>query len=353
MTNPSGGVDARKISVIVEDLVVLKKLGFIPILVSSGAINTGKLSIKKTSNDFFMTYQQAASAVGQPKLLQAYDEELKKHGITLAQILVTHEDFKQRQRFLNIRNTLNCLIENDIIPIINENDTISFDEITVGDNDQLATMISTAVGAEMLILLTEADGLFDKNPSDPTAKQFKVVEYDQDLSQVEFGQKTTIGRGGMDTKLKAVKKLTPQGIEVRIGTFDARFPITRLIQTQNGTRFRGNPLKIHSSHKAWLSVLTKNESYVVVDEGAANAISKKPSSLLPVGIKKVIGKFKRGDIIQIRFKNKTIAVGLVEYSAKELELIRGLKSDEFASMIPDAPSKVAIHRDNLLMTGGV
>lgn len=350
VTDETGGVSLTKIQSIVKELESLKKLGFAPILVSSGAINSGRSFIKKPEEKKMMiSFQQAAAAIGQPLLMKAYVDALQNHNSHCAQILVTHEDFKERKRFLNIRNTINRLLENDILPIVNENDTVSYEEITVGDNDQLAVMITEATDAEKLILLTEADGLFNKNPKDPDAKRFDIIDFKDDFSGVKFAAKTSIGRGGMDTKLKAVRKLTPIGVDVIIGTFLIDSPLTRLLEHKGGSLFKGNPERQTSRRKSWLSTVVKNEAWVVVDEGCYLAILKGNTSLLPIGIKKVHGTFKRGDVIQIKHKNKSIAVGISEFDYREMDLIKGKKSTEISSLMASPPSKVAIHKDNLLL----
>jgi glutamate 5-kinase len=318
--------------------------------VSSGAINSGSSFIAPIEEKKMMiSYQQAAAAVGQPLLMKAYIDAFALTGSNCAQILVTHEDFKERRRFLNIRNTINHLLENNIIPIINENDTVSFEEITVGDNDQLAVMITEATDAEILILLTQADGLFNKNPNDSDAIRFEVVDFKDNFSGVKFATKTSVGRGGMDTKLKAVRKLTPNGVDVIIGTFLAESPLIRLLDKKGGTLFKGNPEKQKSKRKSWLSTLVKNNAWVIVDEGCFHAMMKATASLLPIGIKKVHGPFKRGDVIQVKYKNKTIAIGISEFGHKEMELIKGKKSGEILTLIENSHSKVAIHKDNLLI----
>lgn len=350
VTEESGGVSRPKIEKIVRELLKLKARGYFPILVSSGAVNSGKALIERPEEKRMMiSYQQAAAAVGQPLLMKAYVDTFTEHQGHCAQILVTHEDFKVRQRFLNIRNTINRLVANDIIPIVNENDTVSYDEITLGDNDQLAVMMAEATDAEKLILLTEADGLFNKNPKEPDAVRFDEVDFKDDFSGVKFAAKTSVGRGGMDTKLKAVRKLTPLGIDVIIGSFLIDEPLTRLLERKGGTLFKGNPERQKSRRKSWLSTVVKNDSWIVVDDGCLKALSDQNTSLLPIGIKKVHGIFKRGDVIQVKNKNRIVAVGISEYDHRELDLIKGKKSSEIGSVIENPPSKVAIHKDNLLV----
>ncbi len=350
VTDETGGVSIPKIRALVQELEDLKEKGFSPILVSSGAINSGKIHVKKPQEKKMMiSFQQASAAIGQPLLMKAYLDALSEFGTHCGQILVTHEDFKERKRFLNIRNTINSLLENNILPIVNENDTVSFEEITVGDNDQLAVMITEATDAEKLLLLTEADGLYNKNPKEKDAIRFEVINFKDDFSGVKFAAKTSIGRGGMDTKLKAVRKLTPNGVDVMIGTFLTERPLIRLIEGLGGTLFKGNPEKIKSRRKSWLSTIVKNDAWVVVDEGCFTAMMKATTSLLPIGIKKVHGVFKRGDVIQVKHKNKTIAVGISEFDFREMDLIKGKRSQEISSLIENSPSKVAIHKDNLLI----
>lgn len=354
VTEETGGVSKTKIESLVRELLQLKAKGFAPILVSSGAINSGRSLVKRPEEKKMMiSFQQAAAAIGQPLLMKAYVDSFSDHKAHCAQILVTHEDFKDHKRFLNIRNTLNRLIENDILPIVNENDTVSFEEITVGDNDQLAVMIAQVSDAEKLLLLTEADGLYNKNPKEADAKRFDEIDFKDDFSGVKFAAKTSVGRGGMDTKLKAVRKLTPLGVDVIIGTFLIDNPLVRLLERKGGSLFKGNPEKQTSRRKSWLSTVVKNDAWVVVDEGCALALGKGNTSLLPIGIKKVHGTFKRGDVIQVKHKNKILAVGISEYDFKEMEMIKGKKSQEIGNLIEGAPSKVAIHKDNLLIKNDV
>jgi glutamate 5-kinase len=350
VTEESGGVSPLKIKNIIADLHELKSRGFEPILISSGAINTARGLIKKPEEkNRMISYQQASAAIGQPLLMKAYIDVLSEFNWPCAQILVTHEDFKVRKRFLNIRNTINQLLAHGILPIVNENDTVSFEEITVGDNDQLAVMMTEASDSEKLLLLSEADGLFNKNPKEAGARQFSEIDFRDDFSNVKIAAKTSVGRGGMDTKLKAVRKLTPLGVDVILGTFLEKNPVSRLLIHKAGTTFKGNPVRQKSRRKSWLSTMVKNDCYVAVDEGASIALLNGQTSLLPVGIKKVQGKFMRGDVIQIRHKNKVLAVGLTEFNYKELDLIKGKKAAEINLLLEHVYSKVAIHKDNLLL----
>ncbi len=350
VTDENGGVSLNKIKSLIEDLQALRLKGYQPILVSSGAINSGRTHvIRPDEKKMMISYQQSCAAVGQPLLMKAYLDALSSFGWPCAQILVTHDDFKLRKRFLNIRNTMNRLLDHGILPIVNENDTVSYEEITVGDNDQLAVMMTEASDAEKLFLLSEADGLYNKNPKELDAKRFEEVDFRDDFSSVKIAAKTSVGRGGMDTKLKAVRKLTPLGVDVVLGSFLYPHAVSRLMDKKGGTLFKGNPQRQKSRRKSWLSTVVRNDCYVVIDEGATQALLKSNTSLLPVGIKKVIGKFKRGDVIQVRHQSKILAVGLSEYDHRELDQIKGKKSSELEQLLDHVPSVVAIHKDNLLL----
>lgn len=349
VSDAESGLNFKKIENIVKEIVYLQSLGHDVIIVSSGAINSGRQFINHWSDQLQITRQQAASSVGQPLLMNAYIEAFRKYTLQPAQILVTHDDFKNKERFINVRNTILCLLGNGIIPIINENDTTSFEEITVGDNDQLAVMITLCVGANGLIILTEADGLYDKDPKIADAKKITQVSDLKILSNIQFGAKSKIGRGGMEKKLEAIITLFNLGVEVRVGTYLIKEPIRRLFsEVQTGTSFIPHKKIGLNHHKLWMQASVKNNAHISIDEGAFKAL-KNHKSLLPIGICKIKGKFKRGDVLKIKFKNSVVGVGLVEYGAIELTKIIGKNSEEILKIISHAPSKVAIHANNLFV----
>lgn len=349
VSDSDSGLNFKKIENIVKEIAYLKSLGHDVIIVSSGAINSGRQYISQLSEQLQITRQQAASSVGQPLLMNAYIDAFKKFSLQPAQILVTHDDFKNKERFINIRNTLLCLISNGLVPIINENDTTSFEEITVGDNDQLAVMITLCVGANGLIILTEADGLFDKDPNNSDAKKIIQVKDLDEIKNVQFGNKTKVGRGGMENKLEAIKTLFNLGVQVRVGTYLVVEPIKRLLHDKlAGTSFIPKKITGINHHKLWMQASVKSNAIIGIDEGAWKAL-KNHKSLLPIGICKVKGKFKRGDVLKIKYKNLIVGVGLVEYGSSELAKIMGKNSDEIIKILSHAPSKVAIHADNLFM----
>jgi glutamate 5-kinase len=272
VSSAQGGVDAQKIANLVDDLVTLKKLGHELVLVSSGAINAGRPHVKRPDEkQLSLAWQQACAAMGMPLLMRAYQEALSKFQLQPAQVLVTHDDFKVRPRFLNVRNTLLTLLASDALPVVNENDTVSTKEITVGDNDQLAAMVAEAIGADRLILLTEADGLFDRDPRDPEAKHFPVIDFREDFAGIKLTTKTAVGRGGMATKLQAVRRLTPVGLDVSIATFNHATPVSRSL-AGGGTLFKGDPREKVKKRMAWIATVVRPACAIVVDEGAAKAL---------------------------------------------------------------------------------
>lgn len=342
VTNGHGQVSRKKINRIVQDICRLKddfkqKI----IVVSSGAINLGKTKFK-TLDKKEIVQLQAASAVGQPILMHELQKAFNKYNLTLAQVLLTHEDLKNKQRSFNVKKCLEHLLEEDKIPIVNENDAVSFEEITLGDNDQLSALIAVVMEANILYMLTQADGLF-KNQTDQ--KPIAIIEYDDDFKDINFYRRSSAGKGGMQTKLQAVRKVTPLGIEVFISSFEKKDPLLRGLLDGQGSFFKA---KRNPSKKSWIIPRVKNSAVIKVDEGAAKALLKH-SSLLPVGIVATSGSFKRGDAVQIKFKNKVLAFGISEYSQSEIERIKGLKSSELNLELNFVSSKVVIHKNNLIL----
>lgn len=359
VTHAGGGAALEKIKNLALDLARLKRQGFQIILVSSGAINTGRSLVSfdqlpESHQISSIARDQALSALGQPALMKVYLDVFAQEKISVAQVLVTHEDFKNRERNFNIRNTLAALLYAGALPIINENDTVSFSEITVGDNDQLAGMVAQVMQADRLVLLTEADGLYTGHPQDPKSEKISVVTYDADLSHIEFAAKTNVGRGGMKTKIEAIRKLSPLGTDVYLASYDYKDPVSRALSGKVGTWFQAAP-QMKKNKKAWLSTAIQPNSAVVIDEGAFKALLR-GASLLPVGIRKIIGNFKRGDVVAIQYQRKTVACGRVDYSARDLNFLKGLASDLWDEKINKKvvlTSEVAVHRDNLFIKASV
>lgn len=349
VTTELGKINAKQLKAIVKDIATLiTEHQFKIVVVSSGAVNAGKNFLPPKAQKE-ISHLQAMASLGQPILMNALQNEFAKYSLQSAQILLTHEDLKSKKRSLNIRGTLLELLNNKsqlCIPIINENDAVSFDEITVGDNDQLSAMIAELLDIKTLLMLSTPNGLYDKDPSLKDANQISLIYYDDDFKNLELITKSIAGRGGMKTKLQAVRKLTPLGHSVIISSFKNDSPIISPLTEEIGSLFLGAPLTQNLRKKAWLFTRLKNDCSVIIDEGAYQALLKN-ASLLPIGIRSTKGRFSRGDCVEIIFKNKRIAIGISEYSATEIEKIKKLKSNELESILTFVPSKVVVHKNNM------
>ena len=341
----------ERVGELARNCAQLTSRGYRVILVSSGAILAGRTSysddgLLQKSRE--MAVQQALSALGQPLLMGHYLEAFSRQGVRGAQVLLTHEDLADHRRSLNLKNMLHILLERGVIPVINENDSVSFEEITVGDNDQLAAMVAVLMEADLLVMLTTPDGLYSQDPGAGPAEIIRCVEATDPLLKVSTTGKSAAGRGGMGTKLQAVRKATPFGIPVVLVTAREPEPITRALTRAVGTFFKPKHGAVVSARKKKLATLARTQAEVIVDAGAARALEEH-KSLLPSGIRAVHGQFRRGDSVKILFEHETIAIGLSEYSAQELRKIKGQKSDQIESLLGACPAKVAFHKDNLYL----
>lgn len=344
VTKENGGVDSKKLNNILEDVSTLHAANVKVVIVCSGAIHTAREFLNLDNSN--ISNLQAMSAVGQPIIFQHIQKYFIKKEIRAAQILLTHEDFKNRNRFFNAKSTVETLLKNNIIPILNENDTVSFSEITVGDNDQLAAMTTMMVNADLLVMLSNMKGLYDGDPDDKKSNLIPYVEFKTNLSNLKTFKKSIQGRGGMLSKLESIGKVTPLGIPVILSTYDIKNPILAALTKKIGTVFKTE--KKHLSRKAWILSTVKNNFKISVDHGAYLAISKN-SSILPSGIICVDGQFKRGDCINILYKNKSFAVGVSEYTSGEIKKILGLKSSQIKNALGYCQSKVVVHRNHLVL----
>ena len=339
-------LDLKKLEVICHEMALLHQMGKNLILISSGAISVGQQILNLRSKDIEVL--QAQSSIGQPLLMRTYSEIFAKSSINCAQLLLTHDDFKNRRRFLNAKNTLNTLLKNKILPILNENDGVSFTEITVGDNDHLAAMTAQMVEADVLLLITSSNGLYDDDPEKPGSQRIPKVNYGDDLSQIKTKTKTSQGRGGMGSKLMAIQKVTPLGIIGLISPANSDSPILSPLKEDVGTLFIPNHLHGPDKRKAWLISTQKPHCAIHLDEGAHQALLNH-KSLLPKGILSLSGQFERGDCVAIMAQNKQFALGLVEYSHKDLAKILGKNSSEIERQLGYKISDEAIHKNNLVL----
>jgi len=349
LTSHSGSIDVARLNALVDEIAKKKKLGADIVLVSSGAIAAAlaPLGLKSRPRDLIM--QQAAASVGQGLLVHRYTERFASHNIVAGQILLTSEDISRRSHYRNAIRTFNQLFELDVIPIVNENDTVATEEIRFGDNDRLAALVANLVQADLLLLLSDVEGLFDKSPSQPDAKLISEVRNFQDIAEVKVGNESgsKLGSGGMLTKLTAAKIAAAAGICVVLT--DAKNLAKALKGEAVGTLF--HPASDRQSARAlWLAHASVVMGSVVVDRGAERALLKDRASLLAAGIKSVTGDFAVGDVISVLNESqKVIARGLVNFDSVELPKIIGKTSKKIIEQLGEGLVREVIHRDDLVL----
>jgi glutamate 5-kinase len=333
-----------------DELAELVRVGHQPVVVTSGAIARGMGVMQLPLRPRAMDELQAASAVGQGKLYQVYDELLRARGLQTAQVLLTFFDMSARTHYLNARQTLRKLLDWRVIPVINENDTTTTDEISFGDNDFLAAQVAILIAAERLVLLTDAEGLFTADPRvDPAARLVsEVTDFDQ-LDELAIGHATSpLGSGGMRSKVVAAEMATAAGIPTVIASgLRPGVVLAAAGGDPVGTRFAARSGR-YSSFKLWLRYAKPARGRVVVDAGAARALREGGTSLLPVGIVEVAGDFDAGDAVEVAFDGELVGKGICNYSAGELRRVRGLKSSDVRERLPRATEE-AVHRDYFVL----
>uniref|UniRef100_A0A7C5U206 Glutamate 5-kinase n=1 Tax=Fervidobacterium nodosum TaxID=2424 RepID=A0A7C5U206_9BACT len=315
-------------------------------IVTSGAAASGRklLNLKSDSKD--MISKQALCAIGQVQLMNIYENAFDFYGKKIAQILLTRDDFSDRKRFLNLRNTLIGLEHFKVVPIVNENDTVAVEEIKFGDNDVLSAMFSICWGADYLLLMTSVDGVLDE-------KGEVIKEYPLDIHELKIAkiEKTSFGTGGIDSKISAAKMATESGVNAFIVNGNNLENILKVLRGENpGTKFVTSAEKKLSKRLSWLKYISKPKGKIHINDGAYEALNKR-KSLLPVGILAVEGKFDKGDVVALCFNNKIFAKGVVNYSSEELEIIKGLKTSEIPESI--FTYEEVIHADNVILEGKV
>jgi len=345
-----GDVRADVLGRICDELASLHHDGDAVLVVTSGAIARGMGVMQLPLRPRAMDELQAASAVGQGKLYQVYDELLRSRGVLSAQVLLTFFDMSARTHYLNARQTLRKLLEWRVVPVINENDTTTTDEISFGNNDFLAAQVAILLGAELLILLTDADGVFTADPrAQPDAQLVAEVSEFEELEGLDIGHATSpLGSGGMRSKVVAAEMATAAGIPAVIANgLTAGTILGAAAGEPIGTRFAAREGR-YSSFKLWLKYAKPARGRVVVDAGAARALREGGTSLLPVGIVDVAGEFDAGDAIEVAHDGVAVGKGISNYSADELRQVRGLKSGDVRELVPRA-SPEAVHRDYFVL----
>jgi glutamate 5-kinase len=320
------------------------------VVVTSGAIARGMRVMELPVRPSAVQDLQAASAVGQGKLFRVYDELLRDEGKTAAQVLLTFHDMRERTHYLNARQTLTRLLEWGVVPVINENDTTATDEISFGDNDFLAAQVAVLLGAERLILLTNTDGLYTANPARvPDAELVDVVSDFDDLRTLAIGHETSpLGSGGMRSKVVAAEMATAAGIPVAIvNGLRPEALQNALAGEREGTNFIPTAART-SSFKLWLKYAKPTQGTLVVDGGAARALTEKAASLLPVGIVEVRGMFDAGDAVEVLTDGTVIGKGIANFSSEEMRQVKGKRSSEARDLL-GAAAEEAVHRDYFVL----
>jgi len=345
-------LDADRIASLAEQVHAIHQKGIQLVLVSSGAIGAGigLLGLKERPKD--LSHLQAAAATGQAHLIHIYDKAFRPHGYHAAQLLLTANDFKNRSRYLNVRNTLRTLAEYNAIPIINENDSVSTEEIKLGDNDRLAAMVAGLIQADLLIILSVVDGLLTGDPTNPASNRIPLVDrFDDDLLNLVGASKSSRGTGGMKTKLEAVRTATAVGVNVMIANGKRQNVLGELLAGVDiGTLFLGEGDGV-SAWKRWIGYTLPPKGRLVVDAGARRAVEQQGKSLLAIGVVRVEGDFAKGEVVSLLDTHgDEFARGLTNYDTPSAMAIAGKRTDEITRDLVPAPYDEVIHRDNLVVT---
>ncbi|PZA07316.1 MULTISPECIES: glutamate 5-kinase [unclassified Meiothermus] len=344
---------ARQLA-IAEQVAALKAEGREVVLVSSGAVASGMAKLGLKERPKTMPGKQAAAAVGQPLMMQLWEQAFSWYSLQVAQILLTAEDLAHRHRYLNARRTLETLLDWHVVPVINENDTVMVDEIKFGDNDQLSALIASLVGADLLVVLSDIDALYDADPrTNPAAKPVRYIEQvDAEVMRMAGDAPNRTGTGGMRSKLLAAKKAQDAGIPLLLLPGLNPHSIAEALRGEPVGTFFAAGNRRYGGQRLWLAQLPKPAGEIVVDAGAAKALRQGGASLLPAGIREVRGNFGEGEAVRCLDPNgRLIGVGLVNYSSAEIERIKGAKTKDIAAILGYRHSDEVIHRDHFALAG--
>ena len=350
LTNDGRGLDASVVKMLADQLVALRSRGRDVVLVSSGAIVAGLARLNLTERPREVHLSQAAAAVGQSALVRAYEEHLSPHSVTTAQILLSHADVRARDRYLNARSTLSTLLAMNVLPIVNENDTVVTDEIRLGDNDTLAALVANLVDADALLILTDQDGLMDSDPRHAVdAQLIQTADVHDSALDAMAGEGTALGRGGMATKLSAARLAARSGTATIIANGRQPDVIAQIAEGVPLGTFLQTHRRPQSARKQWLASLLHAQGKLVLDDGAVRGVSDQGRSLLPIGVVSVSGDFQRGDLVScIDSAGRERARGLVNYSSEEARVLAGKGSADIESVLGYRGEEELIHRDNLV-----
>jgi len=352
LTHQDGKLDLSEVKRLVDQVAEATRKGFRILLVSSGAVASGMAELDVKFNPSDIVFKQVCAAVGQSILMAYYRELFKEHGLKVAQILLTKEDLSNRAAYLHTYNVLDRLLQLDVVPIINENDVTSIDELRLNtkgyeanfsDNDILSVLIANAIRADLVVLLSNVDGLYDRNPKEPEARLIPAVERITPELKKTVSGKSPLGRGGMKTKIQAAEIATRSGIPVVIGnSFSQRILLDLLEDKPVGTRFM--VVDKMPGLKAWIAYGASSKGQIAVNEGAEDAIVN-GSSLLPIGIEDVSGSFDTGDVVSLVDKNgKKFGRGITNYSSDEIKAIRGMQTTQVMKILGCMRQKEVVSR---------
>ncbi len=351
LTNHNG-LSINTIMDLTEEIWELKEKGFQPIIISSGAIASGIKKMGRPIDSSSIPEKQALAAIGQANLVMAYEEGFERFGGQAAQILLTKDDLVNRRRYLNARNTLMTLLKWGVVPIINENDTVVVEEIKVGDNDNLASMIAPLVESDLLIILTDTDGVYDADPrKNSHAKRIPFIEkVDESIIACSSNEPGSLGRGGMASKIMACHKVAITGIPSVVANGRTHRVLSRILKGEDiGTFFKPSE-EVMPTRKHWIAFVLESKGRLVIDKGASEMILYHGKSLLPSGIKKIEGSFEQGEAVEcIDLEGKRVAVGLVNYPSGDISKIMGLRSEQIEARLGYKYSDEVIHRDNMVI----
>jgi glutamate 5-kinase len=354
LTGEDGRLNEARVAELVQDLHRVMETGRQVALVSSGAVGSGMGRLGLAKRPTSLPQLQAVAAVGQSHLVEVYERSLRAHGCHAAQVLLTAEDLDDRTRYLNVRNTIRALLEFGAVPIINENDTVSVEELqtTFGDNDRLAAMVTNLIRAPLLVLLSDVDGLYDGDPHTPGSKLIPtVMRLDESIFALVRDKATGLSKGGMASKLNAARIATTAGENVIIASGRSPGVLSRIIAGETvGTLFVAQGQTV-TSWKRWIGFTVQPRGYLVLDEGARRAIEKQGRSLLAIGVVDAVGNFSKGDVVALRDAHGVeFARGLVNYNAADVLRIKGIKTERIAEVLGHCPYEEVIHRDNMAVT---
>ena len=349
LTTAAGGLDPARLRALVDVLAAARAAGGEVVLVSSGAIAAGLAPLGLTRRPSGLPAQQAAASVGQGLLVHRYTEELRRHDIVVGQVLLTHDDVTRRAHYRNAAQTFDKLLELGVLPIVNENDTVATGEIRFGDNDRLAALVAHLVKADLLVLLSDVDGLYDGRPSDPGTSLVPEVVSADDLDGLRIGRTGAagLGTGGMQTKVQAAQIATGAGI-----------PVVLTSAAQAGEALAGDPVgtlfrptgRRRSTRLLWLAHATEPKGTLVLDAGAVAAVTQRGASLLAAGITGVTGRFIAGDPVDLVGPDEVVlARGLVNFDAEELPRLLGRSSGDLKAELGAGYEREIVHRDDLAL----